>query len=129
MSSNASQAKESIHPQAFARRKYKPAIVDRVQQGAGTTIDLDTVRQKIANAVTRRAVELVDAMMQHIEEGNFQAMKYLFEAVGLLPIKMEDAQSAQNELGKKLSDLLEESIPAERENPPLDTTFSSPAVK
>ena len=115
-----------------APRRHKRAIVQihtECQQAAGSTIDFDSVRQEITKRVVSRALELVDDMMQHVKDGNFQAMKYLFEAVGLLPIKGEDAQPAHNELGKKLSDLLEKSAQPETGNSAPDTGIFPPAVK
>jgi hypothetical protein len=47
--------------------------------------ELDAVRLQITNLVGNRALEAVDQTIEHIKRGNFQAMKYLFEMVGLFP--------------------------------------------
>jgi len=112
--------------------KREAAIVEiypGFQSEASATLDFDKVREEMTRRVISRALELVDDMMQHIKDGNFQAMKYLFEAVGLLPIKMEDAQSARNELGKNLSAFFAESAQAEHENPAPEAAVFSPVVK
>jgi|SRR5579862_411347 len=114
------------------RSKAKPAILEiypKFQEEVGPAIDLDKLRREIKKRVTSRALELVDDTIEHIKDGNFQAMKYLFEAVGLLPINSEEVQPAQNELGKKLSDLLDRRMQPEGQNPGLETAFSAPAVK
>ena len=126
------KAKNRSKSKRSADRKRKPAIVEihpEFPQEAGGTVDFDSVRQEMTKRIISRALELVDDMMQHIKDGNFQAMKYLFEAVGLLPIKVEDAQSARNELGKKLSSFFEESGRPEHENLAPEAGVSSLAVK
>jgi hypothetical protein len=119
-------------PRKSAHHNRKPAIVEihpGFQAEASTTIDVDAVRQEMTKRVVGRALELLDDMLQHVKDGNFQAMKYLFEAVGLFPIKMEDAQSARNELGKKLSAFFEKSAHPAQDIPAPETATSSPAVK
>jgi hypothetical protein len=78
--------------------------------------DIGSVQQEMKKRVIGRALELVDDTLQHIKDGNFQGMKYLFEAVGLLPIKSADGESANSALGKNLSDLLERCAELETEH-------------
>ncbi|MBV8049832.1 MAG: hypothetical protein JOZ80_01510 [Acidobacteriaceae bacterium] len=101
-----------------ARPKVCSEIIEispQTEQEFCPAVEISKLQQEITNRVTGRALELVDDTIQHIKEGNFQAMKYLFEAVGLFPIKSADAQSCNNELGKKLADVLERSADPEPE--------------
>jgi hypothetical protein len=56
-----------------------------------SAVDFEKVRDQIINLVCSRALETVDQMMEHVRAGNFQAMKYLFEMVGLFPAPAKDA--------------------------------------
>ncbi len=56
------------------------------QKGAGRCADLVAVRQKIANHVGGKALQMVRVLTTDAAiKGNLSAMKYLFEMVGLFP--------------------------------------------
>jgi hypothetical protein len=61
-------------------------------------IDLAFVRQQVTNLVANRALEVVHETLDQIGRGNYQAMKYLFEMVGLFPVTASDETSAENSL-------------------------------
>jgi len=48
-------------------------------------VDLGAVRQQITNLIAKNAVEMVETTIEQAAKGHYQAMKYLFEIVGLYP--------------------------------------------
>jgi hypothetical protein len=69
-------------------------------------VDLASVRQQVTNLVANRALELVHEILEHIARGNYQAMKYLFEMVGLFPAAGNEEASAGDSLTKTLLNYL-----------------------
>lgn len=67
-------------------------------------IDLASVRQRVTNLVANRALEVVDEALDQSGRGNYQAMKYLFEMVGLFPTVAGQENSAKNSLTTMLLD-------------------------
>jgi hypothetical protein len=57
--------------------------------------DLSELRQKISDLVARNAIPMVQQAIDAVrEEGQYQAIKYLFEMVGLYPaVALEDSES------------------------------------
>ena len=54
-------------------------------------VDLDAVREHITALVGNSAVAMVETAIEAVGEGHYQAMKYLFEMIGLYPeVKLED---------------------------------------
>jgi len=68
----------------------------------GHPLELGAVRQQVTNLVVSQAVELVGHTLEHIKRGNYQAMKYLFEMVGLFPATTPDENPAEDSLAKTL---------------------------
>ena len=52
---------------------------------ARTSADLAVIRDRITNLIVNGAVEMVETTIGQVGEGHYQAMKYLFEIVGLFP--------------------------------------------
>jgi len=73
--------------------------------------DFERVRDEIINLVCSHALETVDQMIKHVRAGNFQAVKYLFEMVGLFPVSASEAATPDDSLARRLLKYLE---PAER---------------
>jgi hypothetical protein len=69
--------------------------------------DFEQIRHEIMNLVCNRALEAVDQMIEHVQAGNFQAMKYLFEIVGLFPVPTSEAARPDDSLARKLLSYLE----------------------
>jgi hypothetical protein len=65
-------------------------------------VELETVRQQVTNLVVNHAVELVSHTLEHIKRGNHQAMKYLFEMVGLFPATTPEETPAEDSLARTL---------------------------
>lgn len=70
------------------------------------TVDLAAVRQQVTNLVANRALEVVHKILDQIERGNYQAMKYLLEMVGLFPAATPEETPAGDSLAKTLLNYL-----------------------
>ena len=70
-------------------------------------VDLNTVRQNIANLVGASAVSMVETTIGEVDKGHYAAMKYLFEMIGLYPGNGEPAAAGANVLAKTLLRRLE----------------------
>ena len=65
--------------------------------------DLSALRRRITELVARNAVTMVQQAIDAVkEEGQYQAIKYLFEMIGLYPAAVEDEQKADNSLAQIL---------------------------
>ena len=65
-------------------------------------VDLGAVRQQVTNLVGNRALEVVHQILDQIGRGNYQAMKYLFEMVGLFPAATSEGTPAEDSLAQAL---------------------------
>jgi hypothetical protein len=59
-------------------------------------VSFDELRPQIKAEITSNALEMVRVMIDYAKKGQYQAMKYLFEMIGLYPANA-DAESTQNE--------------------------------
>ncbi|HEY7353099.1 MAG TPA: hypothetical protein VH596_10085 [Terriglobales bacterium] len=74
---------------------------------AGPLLKLDEVREKISELVARNAVPMVQQAIDAVrEEGQYQAMKYLFEMVGLYPAVARDNSEAEESIARILLEKL-----------------------
>jgi hypothetical protein len=74
---------------------------------AGPTEELSLVRRKISELVARHAVPMVQQAIDAVrEEGQYQAMKFLFEMVGLYPATAQEESPLQESLARLLLDQL-----------------------
>ena len=65
--------------------------------------DLSTLRRQITNLVAQNAVAMVQHAIDAVnEEGQYQAIKYLFEMVGLYPAAADDESQVEDSLAKTL---------------------------
>lgn len=69
-------------------------------------VDLASVRQQVTNLVANRALKVVHELLEHIGRDNYQAMKYLFEMVGLFPVAVSEEASAGGSLTETLLNYL-----------------------
>jgi hypothetical protein len=59
---------------------------------SGHGADLSALRRQITDVVARNAVAMVQQAIDAVnEEGQYQAIKYLFEMIGLYPASVEDS--------------------------------------
>jgi hypothetical protein len=57
-------------------------------------VDLGAIREQITNIVGNDAVSMVETTIEEVGKGHFQAMKCLFEMIGLYPAPGEDDPEA-----------------------------------
>lgn len=70
-------------------------------------VTFEVLRPEIHAEVTSNAVEMVRAMIQHAKDGQYQAMKYLFEMVGLYPANTDEESPREESLTGMLLKRLE----------------------
>ena len=74
---------------------------------AGPAEELSELRRKISELVARNAVSMVQQAIDAVrEEGQYQAIKYLFEMIGLYPAGAQDDSEAQDSLAQILLEQL-----------------------
>jgi len=70
---------------------------------AAAPAELSALRRQITGLVAQNAVAMVQHAIDAVnEEGQYQAIKYLFEMVGLYPAAPDDESSAEDSLVKTL---------------------------
>lgn len=69
---------------------------------AARAVDLDRVYEQIRRLVGNRAVNMVESLLADADQGHFQAMKCLFEMVGLCPAAGPEAKVEEDSLAKIL---------------------------
>jgi hypothetical protein len=86
------------------RVRQAPRKISLVTSRAAGCGDFAVLRAEIAARIARRALDLVDCAMDAAEEGQFAAMKYLFEGVGLFPAAQasETGEAADGALARTL---------------------------
>jgi hypothetical protein len=82
---------------------------------ANSQTDLSVLRRQITELVARNAVTMVQQAIDAVnEEGQYQAIKYLFEMVGIYPASAEDSPGGDSLAGALLRHLgLPEAMPRE----------------
>jgi hypothetical protein len=73
----------------------QPGTTGEVLNQAGEALDLVALRQQITSLVCARAVKMVETTIEQVQNGHYQALKYLFEMIGLYP--GADVQEASQE--------------------------------
>lgn len=69
--------------------------------------ELSQLRRKISELVARNAVPMVQQAIDAVrEEGQYQAIKYLFEMIGLYPASAQDDSESQDSLAQVLLEQL-----------------------
>lgn len=90
------------HEEVMAKAKGKGARKVRHEAPSGkamTAEEVQVVRTKVANVITKGAVQITERMVQSLQEGgsgtNATSMKFLWELAGLFP--NEPAESEEQE--------------------------------
>jgi hypothetical protein len=74
---------------------------------AGPAEELSELRRKINDLVARNAVPMVQQAIDAVrEEGQYQAIKYLFEMIGLYPAIAQEDSESQDSLAEVLLEQL-----------------------
>jgi len=69
---------------------------------AARDADFAALRQQIRNRVSQEALAMVEATIDAVNNGQYAALKYLFEAVGLFPVDVQNETSRQDDLAPTL---------------------------
>jgi hypothetical protein len=85
-----------------AKTKTAPKRANRTLTASRKAVDLNLVRQNIANLVGASAVSMVETTIAEVDKGHYAAMKYLFELVGLFPGDAETPVGGDAVLAKTL---------------------------
>ena len=86
---------------------------------AVTAVDLNRVYEQIRALVGNRAEDMVERVLADADEGHYQAMKCLFEMVGLCPAAAPEAAAEEDSLAEILLRRLKLS---EEPNPATEVT-------
>jgi hypothetical protein len=90
----------------FLFSRFEASMGTRTKQAAPPE-DLSELRRKITELVAQNAVPMVQEAIDAVrEEGQYQAMKYLFEMVGLYPAIAQEDSASQESLAQILLDQL-----------------------
>jgi hypothetical protein len=65
-------------------------------------IDLALLRRQIKNRVGQEALPMVESTIDAVKNGQYAALKYLFEAVGLFPAENPEQDRQQDALAPTL---------------------------
>ena len=83
------------------RSFYLGTLMARRTSEAGTT--LPELRQKLTDLVAQNAVAMVQCAIDGVmQEGQYQAIKYLFEMVGIYPATVGEDDAPEDTLSKVL---------------------------
>jgi len=69
---------------------------------SGRDADFTALRQQIRNRVGQEALGMVEATIEAVNNGQYAALKYLFEAVGLFPGDIQNESQQQDLLAPTL---------------------------
>ena len=88
-------------PRAKLRVKMKETPPE-VECLIDTPVEIAQVREQITRVVGNQALQMVETMIAGVGKGNYLAMKYLFEMVGIYPATIPAEPDAQDSLAKIL---------------------------
>jgi hypothetical protein len=97
------------------RRRARPIVAKLVVL---KPMDMEGLRGHISNLVCADAVEMVSTTVDRVKKGQYQAMKYLFEMIGLFPATaVPDVPQEDSLAGMLLSRLGIQEETADEEGP------------
>jgi hypothetical protein len=100
-----SKKKERASRALFILR-FEASMGTRSKQ-ADPAEELSELRRRISELVARNAVPMVQQAIDAVrEEGQYQAIKYLFEMIGLYPASAQDDSESQDSLAQVLLEQL-----------------------
>jgi hypothetical protein len=89
--------------------------------------DLASLRCEITGLVARNAVGMVQQAIDAVrEEGQYQAIKYLFEMIGLYPAAAQDESHGQDSLARSLLERL--GLPQTSTDGQVEPKLSQPSI-
>jgi hypothetical protein len=80
-------------------------------------VDMEKVREEIAQLVGNSALNMVRSTIEHVQGGKYAAMKFLFQIVGLYPAPKKQEDDSEDTIAKLLLERLglSEETPSERD--------------
>ncbi len=97
-------------------RKRPPRVVT-VEQAGAESMSPEALRSEISKQVFCAAVRMVNATIELAEQGHYQAMKCLFEMIGLFPAPATPDSPPEDSLAGLLLDRLKMGEEELREKP------------
>jgi hypothetical protein len=98
--------KKSAPAALFLFLRFEASMGTRSKQ-AGPAEELSELRRKISELVAQNAVPMVQQAIDAVrEEGQYQAIKYLFEMIGLYPVVAQEDSESQDSLAQVLLEQL-----------------------
>lgn len=91
-------------------------MTPRLVESQAKNSEFSTVRRKINDLVAREAVEMAGGAVDAAKDGQYAAMKCLFELVGLFPAAPESVEAPGEGLVERLLRKLEIEEPPEVES-------------
>jgi hypothetical protein len=86
-----------------ARFSFCPHIGPMQKNALAPRPDLSALRRQVTDLVAQNAVAMVQHAIDAVnEEGQYQAIKYLFEMIGLYPASADDEVPVEDSLAKTL---------------------------
>jgi hypothetical protein len=88
----------------FSFGSFRPVASPMPRDPIDCAADLSALRRRITELVARNAVSMVQQAIDAVkEEGQYQAIKYLFEMIGLYPVAADDGSEAQSSLATSIA--------------------------
>lgn len=87
------------------REHRAPAVP--VEQATTEKMDMETLRGQIRNLVCKDAIHMVSTTIGEVNGGHYQALKYLFEMIGLFPASAGEEVPQEDSLASMLLNRLE----------------------
>jgi hypothetical protein len=98
-----SKKKERAQPARSLFLALPPGQMRKRDADASPPLELAALRQQITELVAQNALEMVQQAIDAVrEEGQYQAMKYLFEMIGLYPAAAQAEAQGQDSLSEIL---------------------------
>jgi len=85
-------------------KKSSPRKNTKLETPSAVSEDTDftALRQQIRSRVAKEALGMVESTIAGVNKGQYAALKYLFEAVGLFPANISDESQQQDVLAPSL---------------------------
>jgi hypothetical protein len=82
--------------------RKKPPVRLALCNKSGRDADFAALRQQIKKRVGQEALGMIESTIDAVNNGQYAALKYLFEAVGLFPTDVENESQQQDGLAPTL---------------------------
>jgi len=83
-----------------SKPRQKPKLV--ASNNSAQDADFVALRQQIRNRISQEAMGMIESTIDDVNNGQYAALKYLFEMVGLFPAEMQNSGQQQDALAPTL---------------------------